>query len=225
MYILRGHIALSQQEDAPAFCIFSNIEDNHSMAWRPSFYEDIAGNYLIDVFGKQLLLQRSGTAVGEYLCEISIESGATGGIGMMVCPFEKVEADTLFGVEFNTVEVVSGITIFRAEPHDGIGTLLEIGLAHGDIQHRELSLLVLLTGAIVEIDGAILFEGKVSKPGSKGIMIGWQTVIAGRDRDSSDQGVRIGLIRGAKQTGQRGVKQGFHTGKKPVLILSIQMIC
>lgn len=134
--------------------VFGNIHDDHGVAGRATFYPDVAGADSSRGFGVQLFFQGTGAAIHKNLCKVGVERGAAARAGVMAAPFEEVEADSLFGIKIDPGKIVIGIAIFRAEPHDGVGALLKIGRADGDIEDRELRPLVAFGCAVEEIDRA-----------------------------------------------------------------------
>ena len=204
-----------------AAIVFGNIYDKHRMPGCSSFDKDIAG---IDFFQEgrdQLPFKRPGTAIHKYFIKIGIEGGTAGGIRPVAGPFQEVEAGALLRIEIDLRQIVPGIAIFGSKAHDGVGALLKIGMADGDIQHGVLGALVALAGAVKKIDGPVLLQGYHAKPEGKRITVRGNTVEARWRRYGSDGGIgveRLALAGCEKQQRQQGHGNGgFHAGKTPAV--------
>ena len=74
-------------------------------------------------------------------------------------PFSEIQSDALLCPELDGAELSKTIQIFRPQPHNGIGALLKIRVPDGDIQYRELLLLVGFGSTVKKSHRLILFQG------------------------------------------------------------------
>jgi hypothetical protein len=86
---------------------------------------------------------------------------------------------------------------FGPQAHNGVGALLQVLMANGDIQYGKLGLLIAFERLVEEMDGTVFFEGNVAQPGGKGIV--GCPMVAGRRRDGIYRriGVEARVIRAA----------------------------
>src|SRR6185503_43113 len=159
-------------------------------------------------YGGQLPFQAQCTAIGEDGEQVFIKTGTVfarliasrAGVGyepvagqpeaLAFCPVQEAEPDALLGVEADVVIILPGVEVFCPQPHDGVGALLQVLVAHGDVQYGELSRLVVFAAAVVEVDGAVFFEGNVTQPIRKGVA-GGDPMVAGRGRNGADGGIGV----------------------------------
>ena len=160
MDVLGGHVALGQEIDAMALRVFGGIRHEHGMARGAAFYKYVPGIQLVQGYRRQLLFQRPGAAVGEYRSEITIKAGAAfaklersrqsiplqagtaEAYPAAIGPFEEIEPDALFGIEVDAAEVVCGEEELGTQAHDRVGALLQVLVAHRNVQHGKLGVLI-----------------------------------------------------------------------------------
>ena len=163
MHVLRRHEALDQQETGFAGGRVSRgIGHQNRVAGKAALDENVPDRgHCSGLYRFEFALQRIRAGIGEHLCHVALERGvaiidlgaggpipAIGRWTITLRPTGKVDPRAAGVVERDVAEAAVTVEPFGAQPHDGIGALLQVARPRIDVDDSGVHVLARLGRAV-----------------------------------------------------------------------------